>query len=48
MTVTAAQGEGADGLAQTGGELLVSAVWIALAALALGGLLLTRRRMRQQ
>ena len=48
VTVTAAQGAGADGLAQTGGELLVPAVWIALAALALGGLLLARRRMRQQ
>lgn len=50
LTVTAAPGAGAGGddLAQTGGELLVPAVWIALAALALGGLLLARRRLRQQ
>ncbi|MFF5626855.1 endonuclease/exonuclease/phosphatase family protein [Microbacterium sp. NPDC012755] len=47
VTVTAAHGSDVDDLAQTGGEPLVSALWIALAALALGGLLLVRRRMRQ-
>lgn len=36
------------GLPEDECELLVPAVWIALAALALGGLLLARRRMRQQ
>ncbi|WP_226533983.1 LPXTG cell wall anchor domain-containing protein [Microbacterium paraoxydans] len=47
VTVTAAQGAGADGLAQTGSDLPLPAVWMALMALALGGLLLARRRMRQ-
>ncbi|PCE15383.1 hypothetical protein AUC47_13860 [Microbacterium sp. SZ1] len=48
VTVTAAQEAASDGLAQTGGELPFAAVWIALAALGLGGALLARRRLRQQ
>ncbi|WEK60080.1 MAG: endonuclease/exonuclease/phosphatase family protein [Candidatus Microbacterium colombiense] len=48
VTVTAAQGAGDDALAQTGGELLLPVVWIALALMALGGLLVVRRRLRQR
>ncbi|MFF7291197.1 endonuclease/exonuclease/phosphatase family protein [Microbacterium sp. NPDC008134] len=53
VTVTAAPGAGAgadaggDALAQTGGELLLPAVWAAVVALLLGAALVIRRRVRQ-
>ena len=48
VTVTAAQGAATDGLAQTGGELPLVTIWVALAALGLGAVLLVRRRLRRQ
>lgn len=53
VTVTAAPGAGAgadaggDGLAQTGGELFLPAVWAAVVALMLGAALVVRRRARR-
>lgn len=52
VTVTASPGAGADAggeaLAQTGGEILMPAVWTAVLALLVGAGLMVRRRMRQQ
>jgi len=48
VTVTAAQGAATDGLAQTGGELPLVTIWVALSALGLGAVLLVRRRLRRQ
>lgn len=51
VTVTAAPSAGADAggdaLAQTGGEILMPAVWAAVLALMVGAGLMVRRRMRQ-
>lgn len=49
VTVTAAQGGATTGeLAQTGGVLFGAALWAALAALLVGGILVARRRAQQQ
>ncbi|MFJ4224266.1 endonuclease/exonuclease/phosphatase family protein [Microbacterium sp. NPDC089695] len=49
VTVAAAQGGAtADELAQTGGALFGAALWAALAALLVGGMLVLRRRVQQR